>query len=221
MQTGQTPPAPVTAAPAFCTSCGAQNKAGSRFCNSCGQALGTGAQPQTGPYQQPYTQQPSQYSYPQQPPQYGQQPYTAQPQYNTGYPPQQSYAQQGTYDPMLGQQQMVLRCPICQAMAPVGTPACLSCHTSLAGVVPTPAAVPIQGQQGGFGNMMQGNAGKYAMGALGGAAAVLGGEMLLHGVENSLEGDRWGDGYEHHRHHHREEGMLGGLGELGNDIGLF
>ena len=69
---------------------------------------------------------------------------------------------------------------------------------------------------------MQGNAGKYAMGALGGAAAVLGGEMLVHGVENSIENrveDDMGMGYGHHRRHH-QEGLLGGLGELADDIGL-
>ncbi len=119
---------------------------------------------------------------------------------------------------MLGQQAMTLRCPVCQAMAPVGTPSCLSCHTSLAGVVPTPVGVTPGQQQGGLGGMLQGNAGKYAMGALGGAAAVIGGEMLLHGVENSLDGGWGGDGYERH---HRDEGLLGGLGNLGNDIGLF
>lgn len=124
--------------------------------------------------------------------------------------------------PMLGQQPMVLRCPVCMSMAPMGTPNCPSCHTSLAGVVPTPAAAPMQGQQqGGLGGMLQGNAGKYAVGALGGAAAVIGGEMLLHGFENKIEDDVRGDNYEGHRHHHREEGLLGGLGELGNDIGLF
>ncbi len=74
--------------------------------------------------------------------------------------------------------------------------------------------------------MMQGNAGKYAMGALGGAAAVIGGEMLMHGVEHHIEERVEGDmgyGYEghHHHHHHHEEGMLGDLGELGKDIGLF
>ncbi len=78
---------------------------------------------------------------------------------------------------------------------------------------------------GGLGGMMQGNAGKYAVGALGGAAAVIGGEMLLHGVEghieNRVEGDMgYGYGYEGH-HHHREEGMLGELGDLGKDVGLF
>jgi hypothetical protein len=80
-------------------------------------------------------------------------------------------------------------------------------------------------QQGGLGGMLQGNAGKYAMGALGGAAAVIGGEMLLHGVENSLEGGgNWGDGYPHHHHHHHDEGLLGGggglLGDL-NDLGIL
>jgi len=74
-----------------------------------------------------------------------------------------------------------------------------------------------QGQQGGLGGFMQGNGGKYAMGALGGAAVVLGGEMLMHGVENGIEGDM-GYGYGHRRH--REEGLLGGLGELADDVGL-
>jgi hypothetical protein len=82
-----------------------------------------------------------------------------------------------------------------------------------------------QGMLGGLGGMMQGNAGKYAMGALGGAAAVLGGEMLLGGIEGHIEDRVEGDmgyGYgEHHHHHHREEGLLGGLGEISKDIGLF
>jgi hypothetical protein len=237
MQTGQTP-APVAAAPVFCNSCGSQNNPGARFCNSCGQGLVTGVPSQAGSYQ-PYPQQPSQYPsqpYPQQPSQYpsqpymqqqsqyGQQPYGVQPQYSTNYSGQQPYAQggYGQPDPALGQQPMVLRCPVCRAMAPMGTPSCPSCRTSLAGVVPAPAtaAAAAQGQQqGGLGNFMQGDGGKYAMGALGGAAAVIGGEMLLHGVERNLE-EGGGDGYEG-RHHHREEGLLGGLGNLGNDIGLF
>jgi hypothetical protein len=84
--------------------------------------------------------------------------------------------------------------------------------------------MPAPAQQQGLGGLMQGNAGKYAMGALGGAAAVLGGEMLLHGVENSIENRVEGDmgmGYgNHHHRHHRQEGLLGGLGELVDDIGL-
>ncbi len=93
----------------------------------------------------------------------------------------------------------------------------MSCHTSLAGVVPTPADMSYQGQQaGGLGGFMQGNGGKYAMGALGGAAAVIGGEMLLNGLVNDVE--NLGDGG--YPHHHRDEGLLGGLGELANDIGL-
>jgi hypothetical protein len=84
----------------------------------------------------------------------------------------------------------------------------------------------MQGQQGGLGGLMQGNNGKMIMGALGGAAAVLGGEMLLHGIENSIENrvedDMGYGGYEHHRHHHhRDEGLLGGLGDVANDLGLF
>jgi predicted amidophosphoribosyltransferase len=195
------------------------------------------------PYQE--TPYPSQPSYPQQPgypqpsysqPSYPQQPGYPQPSYSqpsypqqTGYqqpsqPYAQPYAGQGGYQPqpMVGQPPMVLRCPICMAMAPIGSPNCASCHTSLAGIVPTPANMPAQGQQG-LGGLMQGNAGKYAMGALGGVAAVLGGEMLLHGVENNIENrveDDMGMGSGHHRHHHRNEGLLGGLGELAEDIGL-
>jgi hypothetical protein len=87
-----------------------------------------------------------------------------------------------------------------------------------------PANMPMQApQQGGI---MQGNAGKYAMGALGGVAALLGGEMLFNGLERGIENRVEGDmGYEqprhHHHHHHREEGVLGELGDLANDVGLF
>lgn len=220
-QSMHTPPTQVATAapaPAFCTNCGRQNNPGVKFCAACGSPVATGAPApqtaygQTGPYpqSQPYSQQygqpqnqPYQQPYPQQ---YGQQQYN--PQYQqygqTGYQPQ----------PMVGQQPMILRCPTCMAMSPLGTPNCPSCHTNLAGVVPTPSSVPMQGQQGGFGNMLQGDGGKYAMGALGGAAAVIGGEMLLHGVERDFERDRYdrrGEG----------DGLLGGIGDLANDIGLF
>lgn len=198
---------PAAPSQVYCHSCGTQNNTGARFCNSCGQALAsppaTGFPPQTGPYQQqvqypaqPYTQQPSQY----------------QPQYATAYPPQQPY--QGGY-----QQPMVLRCPVCMAMAPLGTPACPSCHTSLAAVAPTPGAAPgqTQQQQGGLGGFFQGSGGNMAVGALGGAAAVIGGEMLLHGLERDLHRRDYDD----YRERERGEGLLGGLGELGNDLGLF
>jgi hypothetical protein len=215
---------PATAAPAysFCTNCGRQNTIGVKFCAACGSPM-TANTPATpsgyAPQGQYPPQQPSQYQ-PQQP--YGQQPY-AQPQYpqpyaQQPYPPQQ-YGPPGYQpQPMMGQSPMVLRCPVCMAMSPMGTPNCLSCHTSLAGVVPTPAAQQAQGQQGGLGGFMQGNGGKYAMGALGGAAAVIGGEMLLHGLERGVADRVEGDmGYGHHR----DEGMLGGLGEIANDIGLL
>jgi hypothetical protein len=198
-----------------CANCGRQNAPDVRFCGGCGNSLGG------VPYGQPdYTQvgqspQPQQY----QQSQYAQSPYPQQQQY-----PQQ-YAQGGYQpQPMMGQAPMVLRCPVCMAMAPLGTPGCPSCRTSLAGVVPTPAnTMPMQqGQQGGgLGGFMQGNAGKYAIGALGGAAALMGGEALLGGLVNGVEnrGDDGGyGGYRHHRH--REEGLLGGLGELADDIGL-
>jgi predicted amidophosphoribosyltransferase len=216
----------ATPAPSFCTNCGHQNAPGTNFCAGCGASLMATAatplqaQPGQGPYtaypqQGPYTQQYSQAQYGQQPqypsqqpygqPQYPQQPY-GQPQYGQmGYQPQ----------PMMGQQAMVLRCPVCMAMAPMGTANCPSCHTSLAGVVPTPANIPAQGQQGGLGGFLQGSGGNMAMGALGGAAAVLGGEFLLHEMEG------------HHRHRQYDSGYdddgnpLGGLGEIAKDIGLL
>jgi hypothetical protein len=119
---------------------------------------------------------------------------------------------------MMGQQPMVLRCPVCMAMAPLGSASCVSCHTSLAGVVPTPSVMPNQGQQqGGLGGFLQGSGGQMAVGALGGAAAVIGGEMLLHGIERNFEHRRDYDDYDRDR----GGGLLGDLGELGNDIGLF
>jgi len=228
-----------TAGSAFCTNCGKQNQASVRFCGGCGTQLGTGYTP-SGQYSQysapstgqsPYqdTPYPASSSYPQQPP-YQQAPYSQQPPYQQASYPQaqqpyvQPYAGQGGYQPqpMMGQSPMVLRCPTCMAMAPIGTPNCISCKTSLVGIVPTPVNMPAQNQQG-VGGLLQGNAGKYAMGALGGVAAVLGGEMLLHGVENSIEDRVEGDmgmGYGHHHRHHRQEGLLGGLGELVDDIGF-
>ncbi len=90
------------------------------------------------------------------------------------------------------------------------------------GIAPTPANMPVQGQQGGF---LQGNGKNLAMGALGGAAAVIGGEMLLHGLERSVErgveDDMGFEGRHHHHRRHRDEGLLGGLGEIADDIGLI
>jgi hypothetical protein len=201
-----------------CPACGHQNAASMRFCGQCGGPLGTPVP------QNPYGQAVSNpvnnpYSQPQNPYQQGQYPQQAygQPQnpYQQGqYPQQSSYYNQGGYQaqPMMGQGPMTLRCPVCMAMAPVGTPNCVSCHTSLAGVVPTPANMPAQGQQG----FLQGNGGGMAMGALGGIAAVIGGEMLLHGIENSIE-NRDDDGWGHRR---RDDGLLGGLGNVIDDIGL-
>lgn len=217
------PPAPIN-----CARCGSQNPAGTHFCSGCGNQLSLDAAAATGympsgqypqyvqnaqqsapAYQQPYPQ-----------PQYQQGQYQQgqyqQPQYPQGYAQYQYGQNPYQSQPMMGQGPMVLRCPTCMAMAPLGSPSCVSCRTSLAGVVPVPANMPMQGQQGGF---LQGNGGKFAMGALGGVAAVVGGEMLLHGVERSIENGVEGDmGFGRHRH--RDEGLLGGLGELADDIGL-
>jgi hypothetical protein len=193
---------------AFCTTCGKQNDPGVRFCGGCGSQIGapTGgytsypAQPQYQSGQ--YAPQQSQWQSNQYPPQTQYQSY-GQPNYPQQYGQPAPY-QQGGYQ----QQPMVVRCPICMAEAPVGTPNCLSCRTNLSNIVPTPASSNYPNQQSGMGGMMQGNGGKYAMGALGGAAAVIGGEILLNEV---MDG-----GLGHHHRHHRE----GGLGELIDDIGL-
>lgn len=237
----------------FCSNCGTQlGVAVAAPPTQAGYAQAGQSSPQYPP-QQTYPSQYSQPDYSQQqpynqPPQYTQQPAYGQPDYSQqqpysqypqqqpygqpAYPQQQPYGQpqypqgQMSYQPqpMMGQQPMILRCPVCMAMSPLETPNCPSCRTSLANIVPTPANMPQQNQQGGImgslGGMMQGNGGKLAMGALGGAAAVIGGEMLLGGLEHHIENGVEGDmGYGEHRH--REEGMLGGLGEIGRDIGLF
>jgi rRNA maturation endonuclease Nob1 len=185
MRVSTTPDVPATPVAPMCANCGHQNNPGVNFCAQCGSPLshGTGLPvPQTMYAQQPQYSQP--YSqYPQQSPQYGAQ-----------YP----------------QQPMVLRCPICMAMSPLGTPNCPSCHTSLANVAPTPANMPMQNQQGGMGGLFQGPGGNMAMGALGGAAAIIGGEILLHEFEHGFDRNRGGG-----------DGMLGGLGDLANDVGLF
>jgi Double zinc ribbon len=222
LQAATTPSMAAAPSTSICPNCGHQNNPGVKFCAECGTKLGVPATtPQTAygqpgqyqqqPYQQPYGQQAQYPQYPQQ--QYQQ--YPAQAQY--GQYPQQQYGQSGYQpDPMLGQQPMVLRCPVCMAMSPVGSTNCPSCRTSLAGVVPTPANMPVQGQQGGLGGLFQGRGGNMAMGALGGAAAVIGGEMLLHEIEGGHRRREWED-----QGRGDDGGLLGDLGGLANDLGLF
>ena len=185
MRTTTAPDVPATPVAPICANCGKQNNPGVNFCAQCGSPLSHA----TGlPVPQTMYAQPPQYSQP-----YSQYPQQS-PQYGAQYP----------------QQPMVLRCPICMAMSPLGTPNCPSCHTSLANIAPTPANMPMQNQQGGMGGLFQGSGGNMAMGALGGAAAVIGGEILLHEFEHGFDRNR-GDG----------DGLLGGLGDLANDVGLF
>jgi hypothetical protein len=88
--------------------------------------------------------------------------------------------------------------------------------------MPATAVQQSPNQQGGLGGLLQSDGGKLAMGALGGAAAVIGGEMLLHGLERSLEGNDYGYSHHHHHHHHEHEGgFLGDLGRLADDVGLI
>jgi len=194
MRVSTTPDVSATPLAPICANCGLQNNPGVNFCAGCGRPLSNNAGipvPQTNyaqppQYSQPYSQ------YPQQAPQYGAQ-----------YPQQ----------PMMNQQPMALHCPICMSMSPPGTPNCPSCRTSLANVVPTPANMPMQNQQGGMGGLFQGPGGNMAMGALGGAAAVIGGEILLHEMEHGFDRNRGYGG--------NGDGPLGGLGDIANDIGLF
>ena len=196
----------VPAEMAFCTNCGQSMRTTTApdvlatpvapICANCGKQnnLGVNFCAQCGSALSHGTGLPIPQTMYAQPPQYPQQ----SPQYGVQYP----------------QQPMVLRCPICMAMSPLGTPNCPSCHTSLANIAPTPANMPVQNQQGGMGGLFQGSGGNMAMGALGGAAAVIGGEILLHEFEHGFDrnrgyGDRGGDG------------LLGGLGDLANDVGLF
>src|ERR1700727_3725667 len=79
-----------------------------------------------------------------------------------------------------------IRCARCNNEAAPNTAFCAYCGTALApaqsrGQGPQfPAPYPPAPQQ-------QNNAGKYLLGALGGAAAVIGGEILLHDVERGFE----------------------------------
>jgi hypothetical protein len=212
MQAASAQPATAVAATIYCNNCGKQNAPDVRFCGNCGSPFQTGTpapMPQTGYAPSGMYAPPSQYGQPQYSSQYPQQsgPY-AQP-LQPGEPYQQPYGQAGYQ-----QQPMVLRCPICMAMSPIGTATCPGCHSSLAGVAPTPAMMQQQGQMGGLGGFLQGGSGNnMAMGALGGAAAVLGGEMLLHEIERGHERREYG--YER-----RDDGLLGDLGGLANDLGL-
>jgi hypothetical protein len=103
-------------------------------------------------------------------------------------------------------------CPRCNQRVAPGTAFCASCGLALQpspyqGQTP-PYAPPIPPQPA---PPQQSNVGKYVLGALGGAAAVIGGEMLLHDVERGVERhverdvvrDEWrGEPHRHHHHHH-------------------
>jgi serine/threonine protein kinase len=66
-------------------------------------------------------------------------------------PPKQQVAWQqpppyGQPQPGYQQPQMVLWCPVCRTIAPLGTRKCKRCRTSLAGVAPIPINMPSNGQ---------------------------------------------------------------------------
>lgn len=124
----------------------------------------------------------------------------------------------GNFCTNCGAPAQALHCPRCNAQAAPNTAFCANCGTALAasqfsGPVPQPSNPPPQ----------QNNAGKYLMGALGGAAAVIGGEILLHDVERGIErrverdNDRreWRGEFAHHHHHHHHRRCV-----CGHEYGL-
>jgi len=116
-----------------------------------------------------------------------------------------------------------LRCPRCQSEAVSNTAFCSNCGSALQ--APYAGAQPSQYPQQPLYPQQQPpqqpkNAGKYLLGALGGAAAVIGGEILLHdvekGIERHVERDvarrAWSGEtphHGHHHHHHRRRCMCG------------
>lgn len=124
------------------------------------------------------------------------------------YGPPVQPGMQPRMQPMMGMPQQVMRCPTCMGAVPAGTGFCTQCGTSLAGV-PTPAGV--QGQPGGFfQNLMGSNAGKIGLGVAGGLAAGLIGEELIHGLEDGMEYDEYGNPFRRHRR--------GLMGEIIRDV---
>lgn len=111
-----------------------------------------------------------------------------------------------------------LRCPRCNSESASNMAFCANCGTAL-----QPSQYAVQGPQypsappAPYPNQpvpqKQNNIGKYLMGALGGAAAVIGGEILMHdvekGIERHVEKDverrEWMMGEPPHHHHHHHE----------------
>jgi hypothetical protein len=102
------------------------------------------------------------------------------------------------------------QCPRCNKGVAPGTAFCAYCGLALQSPLyqgQIPPAQPLFPPQPAL--PQQSNAGKYVLGALGGAAAVIGGEILFHDVERGIEQHVERDvarrewGREHHHHHHR------------------
>jgi hypothetical protein len=110
-----------------------------------------------------------------------------------------------------------LHCPRCNSTSAPNMAFCSNCGTQLQS--PQYGAQGTQYppvQQPPYPNQpipqKQNNMGKYLMGALGGAAAVIGGEILMHDVEKGIERHVERDverrewiGEPHHHHHHEHE----------------
>jgi hypothetical protein len=119
-------------------------------------------------------------------------------------------------------------CPRCHQSVAPGTAFCACCGLALQsrpyqGQTP-PYAPPVPPQPA---PPQQSNAGKYVLGALGGAAAVIGGEILLHdmekGIERHVERDmsrrEWAKPHHHHHHHRHHRRCMCGH-EFGIDMDI-
>lgn len=106
-------------------------------------------------------------------------------------------------------------CPRCNSGVAPNTAYCAYCGTALQAPQNAPYIPPAQPPYPNQPAPQQNNVGKYMLGALGGAAAVIGGEILLHDVERGVERhverdivqrERMG---EHRHHHHHRRCMCG------------
>jgi Double zinc ribbon len=119
-------------------------------------------------------------------------------------------------------------CPRCNSIAAPDAAFCSRCGIQLPlqqyGAQTPQYAQPAQPVYPNQPASQQNNVGKYLMGALGGAAAVLGGEILLNdverGIERRVDHDEWSGREHHHRHHQHHHRRCACGHEFGLDIDI-
>jgi len=147
---------------------------------------------------------------------------------NSHNPPQQPYANHNTsHNPMARQHHAGPAANgFCAALSVWrwlhGNRCCLSCHTSLAGVMPTAVranAGPNSHSKAAAWEDSSGTGRKYGDGSSGRSRSGHWREVLCI-ISLTVEMNDYND-YDRQSHNNGGGGLLGGLGELGNDIGLF